>query len=197
MEKGIFNEREKAMEANYFRQEDAKLLEQLRKKRGWTILRRRSPTSCRSTIRIFCSVQGLGCHGRTPLQRSSSRRLVQVAWADGSVGKREHEAVLRLARRAGRSEGFAGTCPARGVAEECARPTRCSTLRSRSSNTASLFCRRRRERNGSRRSLDACQEVAAASGTELADCSGWATAFRAPRRRMLDAISKQASRRSR
>ena len=31
MDKGIFTDREKAMEANYFRQQDAKLLERLRK----------------------------------------------------------------------------------------------------------------------------------------------------------------------
>ena len=51
MDKGIFSDREKAMEATYFRREDARLLEKLRKNAGWTISPLALARSCRSIIR--------------------------------------------------------------------------------------------------------------------------------------------------
>ena len=91
MDKGIFNEREKAMEANYFRQEDAKLLERLRKRAPLDEI----AGALREKLQVdnpdlLQRVRDLGVTQETAAAFFVAP-LVQVAWADGAAGKAEHD----------------------------------------------------------------------------------------------------------
>ena len=101
MEDRLFNEREKAMEANYFRQQDAQLIEKLRKKAPLDEI----ALALRDKLQVdnpdlLVRVRDLGI---TPESAPAFflAPLVQVAWAEGKVHKQEHDTVLHLARGRG------------------------------------------------------------------------------------------------
>ena len=105
MDKGIFTDREKAMEANYFRQQDAKLLERLRKDSSLDEIALALAEKLQiDNPDLLARVRALGVTADTA-PAFFAAPLVQVAWAEGSVSKREQEAVLHLARERGIEEG--------------------------------------------------------------------------------------------
>jgi putative NIF3 family GTP cyclohydrolase 1 type 2 len=98
MTKGILGDREKALEDNYFRQEEAKLVEKLRQNARLdeiaAALRDKlqvdDPELLMRTRQLGVTVETAPAFFLAP--------LVQVAWAGGSVTSSERETVLGLAR---------------------------------------------------------------------------------------------------
>ena len=98
MEKDSFKERERSIEETYFRQRDAKLLERLRQEAKLediaTALAEKlqvdDPDLLRRVRELGVTIDTAPAFFAAP--------LVQVAWAEGSVSKQEHDTVLRLAR---------------------------------------------------------------------------------------------------
>ena len=98
MQDRIFGDREKAMEETYFRQEDAKLLEKLRQNAKLDEI----AAALRDQLHVqnpdlLLRVRNLGITVDTAPALFLAP-LLQVAWADGSVSKDERDTVLRLAR---------------------------------------------------------------------------------------------------
>ena len=98
MQDRIFGDREKAMEEANFRQEDAKLLGKLRENASLQDIAQalgeklqiQSPDLLQHVRDLGITVETAPAFFLAP--------LVQVAWADDSVNKEEHDTVLRLAR---------------------------------------------------------------------------------------------------
>jgi hypothetical protein len=104
MEKDSFKERERSIEETYFRQRDAKLLERLRQEAKLEDI----ATALAEKLQVdnpdlLSRVRELGVTVDTA-PAFFAAPLVQVAWAEGSVTKQEHDAVLRLARARGIEE---------------------------------------------------------------------------------------------
>jgi len=101
MNERIFGDREKAMEESYFRKEDARLLEQLRKKAPLDDiaialgqkLQVDSPELLQRVRDAGISLDNAAALFLAP--------LVQVAWAEDPVTRAEHDTVLRIARERG------------------------------------------------------------------------------------------------
>jgi|SRR5215207_1918568 len=97
MEKDSFRERERAIEETYFRQQDAKLIERLRREAKLediaTALAEKLQVDNPDLLR---RVRELGVTVDTA-PAFFSAPLIQVAWAEGSVTKQEQDTVLRLA----------------------------------------------------------------------------------------------------
>ena len=99
MQDRIFGDREKAMEETYFRQEDAKLLEKLRQNAKLDEI----AAALRDQLHVqnpdlLLRVRNLGITADNASALFLAP-LLQVAWADGSVSKDERDTVLRLARQ--------------------------------------------------------------------------------------------------
>ena len=99
------SDREKALEESYFRQQDARLLEKLRK--GATLdeiaLALRDKLDVDNPELLARAREA----GVTPETAPAFllAPLIQVAWAEGKVGRHEREAVLRLAHERGVASG--------------------------------------------------------------------------------------------
>ena len=194
MEKGFLGDREKAMEADYFRKENERLLEKLRQGAKLDDIAKALADKLRvDNQELLGRVRALGV---TPEAAPALflTPLVQVAWAEGSVGNPEREAVLRIARQ-------------RDVAEDSpAYAQLVEWLKVRPSDTlfdvglelikygfAVLPPNEREERIG--RLIDSCHEVAAASGTELARLLGLGDGVSRVEAHMLDEFNVRLRRR--
>jgi hypothetical protein len=100
----IFEDREKAAEANYFRQHDADLIKKLRDKADLDEI----ALALREKLQVDNPdlLQRVRDLGVTPDNAAAFflAPLLQVAWAEGKVDKAEHATVLKIARRRGISE---------------------------------------------------------------------------------------------
>jgi len=98
-DKGLFGDREKAMEANYFRQQDERLLERLRQNAKLEEIAGALAEKLQiDNPQLLERVKALGITVDTAPALFLAP-LVQVAWSDGSVSRKEHETVLRLAQQ--------------------------------------------------------------------------------------------------
>ena len=193
MDKGILSDREKAMEANYFRQQDAKLLEKLRQKASLDDIAVALADKLQvDNPDLLARVRELGITADTA-PAFFIAPLVQVAWAEGSVSNRERECVLRLARERGVADG--SPAKAQLAAWLDSRPpdalfeTAVETIKY---GFEVLDPHERDERI--RRIVDACREVAAASGTELARLLGLGDGVSRAESQLLDSITTQLRR---
>lgn len=101
MSKGFMDDREKAFENSYFRQQDAKLIKRLRMGAGLDEiavalaekLEVDDPT-------LLARARGVGITAETA-PAFFLAPLVQVAWAEDKVGRHERDVVLRIARERG------------------------------------------------------------------------------------------------
>jgi hypothetical protein len=190
MDKGIFSDREKAMEANYFRQQDAKLLEKLRQKAPLDEI----AAALRDKLQVDNPdlLQRVRDIGITPATAPAffAAPLVQVAWAEGKVSKREHETVLRLAVGRGVEEGspshdqlvaWLKTRPDDALFDLAVEVIHYSY--------AVLPPKEREQRIEG--VVEACREVAAASGTELAHLLGLGSGISKVEASMLDTIKSK------
>ena len=107
MTKDIFHARERAEEAAYFGQRDAKLTEKLREgARVGEIARALAEKLRVDDPALLDRIVQLGVTLDTGAAFILSP-LVEVAWADGRVSEPEHDAVLRLAEERGVAPGSA------------------------------------------------------------------------------------------
>jgi len=166
MQDRIFGDREKAMEESYFRKEDARLLEKLRKKAPLDDIALALGEKLQvDNPDLLQRVKSAGISLDTAAALFLAP-LVQVAWAEESVTRPEHDAVLRIARE----RGIAAESPAYAQLE--------SWLHNRPEDEifdigiavikhgfSVLPVGERNERI--KMILDACNEVAEASGSSL------------------------------
>ena len=108
MDERIFGEREKAMEEAFFRDQDARLLDKLRKRSGLDEIAIELGQKLQvDNPQLLAKVRD---HGVT-LETAAAfflAPLVQVAWSEGKVKKAEHNVVVRLAAE----RGLADSSPA-------------------------------------------------------------------------------------
>ena len=106
-DKGIFSDRERALEDTYFRQQDARLIEQLRQYAGLDEIARALADKLHiDNPELLARARELGITAETA-PAFFLAPLVQVAWAIGAPSRREREAVLRLAHERGVEDGSA------------------------------------------------------------------------------------------
>ena len=105
MDKGIFSEREQAAEAAYFRQHDARLVQQLRQ--GAKLEEVASALAEKLNVDNPDLLQKVRLVGVTAATAPALflAPLVQVAWVDGSVSSAEQATVLRIATDRGVEAG--------------------------------------------------------------------------------------------
>ena len=189
MENRIFSEREQALEANYFRQEDARLLEKLRQRAPLDEI----AAALRDKLQVDNPdlLQRVRDLGITPDTASAFfvAPLVQVAWAEGKVSKQEREAVVRLAH----VRGVEDNSPAHAQLLEWLKDRPSDALFETAVDIlkysfAVLPADEREERIKS--VVHACHEVAAASGGELARLLGLGDGVSSMEASTLDAITK-------
>ena len=189
MENRIFSEREQALEANYFRQEDAKLLEKLRQRAPLDEI----AAALRDKLQVDNPelLQRVRDLGVTPDTAPAFfvAPLVQVAWAEGKVSKQERDTVIRLAQGRGVEEGS----PAQAQLLEWlkARPSDAlfeAAVDILKYSFAVLPPEEREERI--KGVVHACHEVAAASGGELARLLGLGDGVSSTEASTLDEITK-------
>jgi len=190
MQDRIFGDREKAMEADYFRKEEAKLLEKLRQRANLDEI----AAALRDKLQVdnpelLATVRDLGVTADNATA-FLLLPLVQVAWAEGKVRKDEHEAVMKLAHERGVEEGSAAEQHLRDwLANRPADALFDASLEVLKAAFSVLPVRERQERV--ERLVDACRTVAEASGTEIAHQIGLGTGVSRSERTLLDAIKEK------
>lgn len=101
MENEIFKDRERANEAAYFRQQDARLLETLRQRAPLDEIAKALGEKLQvDNPELLERVRQLGLKPETAPALLLAP-LVQVAWAEGSVTSKEADTVLRLIQQRG------------------------------------------------------------------------------------------------
>jgi len=188
MENEIFKDRQRANEASYFRDQDAKLLERLRQKAPLDEIAAALGEKLQvDNPELLERVRTLGLTAETAPALFLAP-LVQVAWSDGSVSSEEHEAVLRLA------EGR-GTDPKSPIHNQLVawlgyRPsddTFDAAVEVIKYGFDVLPPEEKEERI--KRIVEACHEVASASGGGLARVLGLASGVSATEATTLDTIA--------
>ena len=168
MQDRIFGDREKAMEEVYFRNEDAKLVEKLRQMAHLDEIALALGEQLQvDNPDLLMRVRDAGVSLDTAPALFLAP-LVQVAWAGGKVGKAEHRCVLGIARNRGidpvspayaQLEAWLKERPSDGLFD-----TAVDVLK----HGFSVLPPEERDQR-IKHLLDACQEVAEASGSSL----GW------------------------
>lgn len=190
MQDRIFGDREKAMEADYFRKEEARLLEKLRQKANLDEI----AAALRDKLQVdnpdlLATVRDLGINADSAAAFLVAP-LVQVAWAEGKVRKDEQEAVLKLARGRGIEENSPAELQLREwMANRPSDALFDASIKTIKAAFAVLPARERHERI--ERMIDACRTVAEASGTEIAHQLGLGTGVSKSEASLLDAISAE------
>ena len=167
MDKGILSDREKAMEANYFRQQDARLLEKLRNANKLDDMAEALRDGLNvDNPELLERVRSLGITADTA-SAFLCAHLVQVAWAEGKISRKEHDVVLRLAHDRGVQPGS----PAHAKLDKWLHERPADNLFDTAIEVIryglNVFPPAEREERV-QRILDACHDVAAVSGSEIA-----------------------------
>jgi hypothetical protein len=187
MDKDIFKERERSLEEEYFRKQDAKLLEKLRERGKVEEIAEAlaaklavgDPELLGRIIALGVTLETGGAFLLAP--------LVQVAWGAGSVTDRERETVLRFATDRGIEKGSAAY--AQLVEWLRARPGDQffdTAIEAIKVGLSVLPSAERAERV--KRIVDACREVAGASGG-LGRLLGLGTGISSDEESILEAIA--------
>ena len=188
-DKGIWNDREKAMEANYFRQEDAKLIEKLRSNAKFDEI----ALALRDKLAVdnpdlLDRVRGLNVTADTA-PAFLLAPLVQVAWGGDSVTKSERETVLRLARERGVEDGSVAQGQLLSWLDVRPEDSLFDTaLEVIKYGLAVLPHYEQEERM--KRLVDACHEVAKASGSKISWVLGLFDGINSSEVAVLDRITK-------
>ena len=188
MEKDIFKERERALEAVYFHDQDAKLIEKLRESDRLAEiavalaekLQVDNPDLLRRVMDLGVTVDSAPAFFLAP--------LVQVAWAEGTVTEQERDTVLRLAR----ARGVEVSSPAYAQLLEWLRERPGDALFDTAVEVlkygfAVLPPEEQEERI--KRVVQACHEVATASGGGLAKVLGLGSGVSSAEASILDTIT--------
>lgn len=190
MQDRIFGDREKAMEADYFRKEEARLLEKLRQNAKIDEV----AEALRDKLQVddpdlLAAVRELGINADGAAAFLLAP-LVQVAWAEGKVRKDEQEAVLKIARQRGVEEGSAADRQLRDWMAD--RPSDAlfeASIKVIKAGYAVLPARERHERV--ERFIDACRTIAEASGSEIAHQLGLGTGVSKGEASLIEAIGNE------
>ena len=187
MDKGILSDREKAMEGSYFRQQDEALLAKLRQKAKLDEIAVALAEKLQvDNPDLLERVRELGVTVDTAPALFLAP-LVQVAWAEGSVTARERECVLRLARERGVEANSPALAQLSAWLDERPQDTLFATaveVLKYGFKVLDPF-----ERDARIKTLtDACHEVAAASGSELARLLGLGDGVSNEESQILDQI---------
>jgi len=187
MDKDIFKDRERSLEEEYFRTQDAKLIEKLRE-RGKVEeiaealavkLQIDNPALLRRIMALGVTLDTGAAFLLAP--------LVQVAWAEGGVTDREREKVLRIATERGidpsspayaRLQEWLRTRPADAIFD--------TAVEAIKTGLSVLTPAERADRI--KRIVDACREVASASGG-LGRLLGLGTGVSTEEESILDAVA--------
>jgi len=190
MDKGILSDREKAMEANYFRQQDAALIQKLREQASLDEIASAVADKLRvSNPDLLIRIRNLGITAETA-SAFLVAPLVQVAWGGGSVSREERETVLRLASTRGVHDGS----PSQTQLIEWLRARPDDTLFETSVEVikyslAVLPHYEQEERI--KQIIEACREVAKASGSKIAWVLGLFDGINSSEASVLDMITKK------
>jgi hypothetical protein len=193
MDKGILSDREKAMEANYFRQQDAALIEKLRQQSTFDEIASAVADKLRiDNPDLLLKVRHLGITSETA-SAFLMAPLVQVAWGGDSVSREERQTILLLGRDRGVAEGSPAEAQLLKWLEE--RPddelfeTSVEVIKY---SLAVLPHYEQEERI--KRIVDACREVAKASGSKIAWVLGLFDGINSSEASILDMITKKLRR---
>jgi hypothetical protein len=167
MDKGILSDREKAMEANYFRQQDARLLERLRNANKFDAMAEALRDGLQvDNPELLARARSLGIDADTA-SAFLCMPLVQVAWAEGSVSRKERDVVMRIAHEQGVEDGSPGHAKLDEWLRERPSDAMFDTAIEVLKFGLDVFPPAEREERV-KRLLDACHDVAAVSGSEIA-----------------------------
>jgi hypothetical protein len=189
MDKDIFKERERSLEEEYFRTQDAKLIEKLRE-RGKVEeiaealavkLQVDDPALLRRIMALGVTLDTGPAFLFAP--------LVQVAWAEGEVTDREREKVLRIVTE----RGIDPSSPAYAQLQQWLRKRPADAIfdtavEAIKTGLSVLTPAERADRI--KRIVDACREVASASGG-LGRLLGLGTGVSSEEESILDAMAAQ------
>jgi len=187
MDKDIFKERGRSLEAEYFKKHEAKLLEKLRERARLDAIAEAlavdlhidHPELLRRIIALGVTIDTGAAFLLAP--------LVQVAWGEGAVTDRERETVLRIAAARGVEKGSAAYAQLETWLRR--RPDDAlfdAAIEAIKVGLSVLTAEERAERI--KRIVDACHEVAAASGG-LARMVGLGSGISSEEESLLDAIA--------
>jgi hypothetical protein len=187
MDKDIFKERERSLEEEYFRTQDAKLNEKLRE--------RGKVEEIAEALALKLQIDDPGLLRRimalgVTLDTGAAfllAPLVQVAWAEGGVTDREREKVLRIATE----RGIDPSSPAYAQLQEWLRKRPADAIfdtavEAIKTGLSVLTPAERADRI--KRIVDACREVASASGG-LGRLLGLGTGVSSEEESILDAMA--------
>ena len=190
MQDRIFSDREKAMEADYFRKEDERLLEKLRQGASFDEI----AAALRDKLQVdnpelLARARDLGVNADNA-PAFFLLPMVQVAWAEGKVRKDEREAVNKIARERGVEEGS----PADKQLQEWLTTPPSEALYDAAidvikAGIAVLPGRERTERID--RLIAACRIIAEASGSEIAHQLGLGTGVSRSEASLIDTIHER------
>ena len=184
----LFKDRERAAEANYFRQQDERLLDSLRKRAPLDEIARALGEKLQvDNPELLERVRKLGLKPENAPALFLAP-LVQVAWAEGKITRDEQDAVLKLTLARGVEMN---SLPYQQILEWLAvRPsdeTFDTAVEILKYSFAVLPDDEREDRI--KRIVEACHEVAAASGGGLAKLLGLGSSVSSVEASMLDTIT--------
>jgi DNA-binding transcriptional regulator YbjK len=190
MDKGIFGDREKALEDQYMRQQEAKLLEKLRQNASLDELAVALAEKLQvDNPELLARARNAGVTLETATVFFLAP-LVQVAWAEGSVGRPEHDAVLRLAQERAVDAGSPGYAQLEAwLANRPADALFDAALEVIKAGFAPLSHAEREERI--ERVVAACHEVAAASASKVGRYLGISDGVSTAESTIIEAISNR------
>jgi hypothetical protein len=193
MDKGILSDREKAMEANYFRQQDAALIKKLREQATLDEI----ATAVADKLKVdnpdlLMRIRHLGITAETA-PAFLTAPLVQVAWGGGSVTREEQQTVLRLARGRGVEDGS----PAQAQLLEWLKKRPDDELFETAVEVIKYgltVLPHYEQEERIKHIVEACREVAKASGSKLSWVLGLFEGINSSEASVLDAITKKLRR---
>jgi hypothetical protein len=191
---GIWGDREKAMEANYFRQQDQKLIERLRAGAKFDDialavrdkLHVDNPELLERTRAVGITAENAAAFLLAP--------LVQTAWGGNSVTREEREAVLRIGRERGIEDGSTDQQALQNWMNVRPDDALFDTSIEVIKYGLSVLPHYEQEER-IKRLVDACRDVAKASGSKISWVLGLFDGINSSEASVLDTITKALHRR--
>ena len=187
MDRDMFKEREHALEEEYFRKHEAKLIEKLRERARLEEIAEALAVKLRiDNPQLLSQIMALGVTLDTGAAFLLAP-LVQVAWAEGQVTDRERETVLRIAGE----RGIEKTSPAYAQLEAWLRARPADELFDSAVEAIKVgvsVLSPEESADRVKRIVEACREVAGASGG-LSRLLGLGTGVSSEEASLLDAIA--------
>jgi len=191
---GIWGDREKAMEANYFRQQDQKLIERLRAGAKFDDialavrdkLHVDNPELLERTRAVGITAENAAAFLLAP--------LVQTAWGGNAVTREEREAVLRIGRERGIEDGSTDQQALQNWMNVRPDDALFDTSIEVIKYGLSVLPHYEQEER-IKRLVDACRDVAKASGSKISWVLGLFDGINSSEASVLDTITKALHRR--